>query len=166
MRCSIIFVISWVVPGYYDDFMPMKAIAAASFFVCLFIFIFQNRVSLCSPGCPGTRSVDQASLELRNPPASTSQVLGLHVHWVVFLCSIGPILCRYGEDARTECPGGCCCCFCLFVLGFFQITLSTHILRNAFPNTLFKKFFFDLDYVVLGRLFLLLSLPQFSLGHI
>ncbi|GAB1288405.1 Kinesin-like protein KIF24 [Apodemus speciosus] len=35
------------------------------------------RVSLCSSGCPGTHSVDQAGLELRNPPASASQVLGL-----------------------------------------------------------------------------------------
>ena len=35
-------------------------------FVCLF---FQDRVSLCSLGCPGTHSVDQAGLELRNPPA-------------------------------------------------------------------------------------------------
>jgi hypothetical protein len=34
-------------------------------------------VSLCSPGCPGTHSVDQAGLELRNLPASASQVLGL-----------------------------------------------------------------------------------------
>jgi hypothetical protein len=40
-------------------------------------FVFQDRVSLCSPGCPGTHSVDQAGLELRNPPASASQVLGL-----------------------------------------------------------------------------------------
>jgi hypothetical protein len=31
---------------------------------------FGDRVSLCSPGCPGTHSVDQAGLELRNPPAS------------------------------------------------------------------------------------------------
>ena len=35
--------------------------------------------SLCNPGCPGTHSVDQAGLELRNPPASASQVLGLKV---------------------------------------------------------------------------------------
>jgi hypothetical protein len=34
-------------------------------------------LSLCSPGCPGTHSVDQAGLELRNPPASAYQVLGL-----------------------------------------------------------------------------------------
>ncbi|GAB1291531.1 NAD-dependent protein deacylase sirtuin-5, mitochondrial [Apodemus speciosus] len=34
-------------------------------------------VSLCSPGCPGTHSVDQAGLQLRNLPASASQALGL-----------------------------------------------------------------------------------------
>jgi hypothetical protein len=48
-------------------------------FIYLFIYLlaFRDRVSLCSPGCPGTRSVDQAGLELRNPPASASRVLGL-----------------------------------------------------------------------------------------
>jgi hypothetical protein len=39
----------------------------------------QDRVSLCSPGCPGTHFVDQAGLELRNLPASASQMLGLKV---------------------------------------------------------------------------------------
>ncbi|GAB1302291.1 Dedicator of cytokinesis protein 8 [Apodemus speciosus] len=34
-------------------------------------------VSLCSSGCPGTHSVDQAGLELRNPPASASQSAGI-----------------------------------------------------------------------------------------
>jgi hypothetical protein len=38
---------------------------------------FETGFSLCSPGCPGTHSVDQAGLELRNPPTSASQVLGL-----------------------------------------------------------------------------------------
>jgi hypothetical protein len=42
-------------------------------------YSFCDRVSLCSPGCPGTHSVDQAGLELRYPPASASQVLGLKV---------------------------------------------------------------------------------------
>jgi hypothetical protein len=46
-------------------------------FVCLFVCLFRDRVSLYSPGCPGTHSVDQAGLELRNLPASASQVLGL-----------------------------------------------------------------------------------------
>jgi hypothetical protein len=43
-------------------------------FVC---FVFRDKVSLCSLGCPGTHFVDQAGLELRNPPASASQILGL-----------------------------------------------------------------------------------------
>ena len=38
---------------------------------------FRDRVSLNSLGCPGTQSVDQAGLELRNPPVSAPQVLGL-----------------------------------------------------------------------------------------
>jgi hypothetical protein len=47
------------------------------FFVVVFLLLlfFPDRVSLCSPGCPATHSVDQAGLELRNLPASASQVL-------------------------------------------------------------------------------------------
>jgi hypothetical protein len=45
--------------------------------VLVYIFFFWDRVSLYRPGCPGTHSVDQAGLELRNPPASASRVLGL-----------------------------------------------------------------------------------------
>jgi hypothetical protein len=40
-------------------------------------FMSWDRVSLYSPGCPGTHFVDQAGLELRNLPASGSRVLGL-----------------------------------------------------------------------------------------
>jgi hypothetical protein len=39
--------------------------------------VFQDRVSPCSPGGHGTHFVDQAGLELKNLPASASQVLGL-----------------------------------------------------------------------------------------
>jgi hypothetical protein len=46
-------------------------------FVCLCVCLFWDRVFLWSPVYPGTHSVDQAGLELRNPPASASQVLGL-----------------------------------------------------------------------------------------
>jgi hypothetical protein len=42
-----------------------------------FFWFFRDRVSLYSLGCPGTHSVDQAGLKLRNLPASASQVLGL-----------------------------------------------------------------------------------------
>ncbi|EDL32946.1 mCG128136, partial [Mus musculus] len=44
----------------------------------------RDRVS--HPGCPGTHSVDQAGLELRNPPASASRVLGLKAYVREFLC--------------------------------------------------------------------------------
>jgi hypothetical protein len=49
------------------------------FFVFFLFLVFRDRVSLCSPGSPGTHFVDQAGLELRNIPASASQVLGLKV---------------------------------------------------------------------------------------
>jgi hypothetical protein len=42
-----------------------------------FGLVFWDRVSQYNPGCPGTHSVDQAGLELRNLPASAFQVLGL-----------------------------------------------------------------------------------------
>jgi len=66
------------------------------FFVLFCFLVFQDRVSLCSPDCPGTHSVDQAGLELKNPPASASQVLGLKTctttaqRAVFFLCT-GPL---------------------------------------------------------------------------
>jgi hypothetical protein len=41
---------------------------------------FWDRVSLCGPGCPGTHSVDQDGLELRNSPVSASRVLGLKMY--------------------------------------------------------------------------------------
>jgi hypothetical protein len=43
----------------------------------LFLFLFFETGFLYSPGCPRTHFVDQAGLELRNPPASASRVLGL-----------------------------------------------------------------------------------------
>jgi hypothetical protein len=49
----------------------------SEFFLFVCFFVFRDRVSLYSSGCPGTHFVDQAGLELRNPPASASQVLGL-----------------------------------------------------------------------------------------
>jgi hypothetical protein len=44
---------------------------------CLFVcFVFRDRVSRYSSGCPGTHFVEQAGLELRNLPASASLELG------------------------------------------------------------------------------------------
>ena len=46
---------------------------------------FQDRISGCSPGCPGTCSVDPAGLKLRDLPASASQELGLKAHATIEL---------------------------------------------------------------------------------
>jgi hypothetical protein len=61
-----------------------EALLKIPYIFCLFVFcfvlfglVFRDRVSLCSPGCPGTHFVDQAGLKLRNPPASASRMLGL-----------------------------------------------------------------------------------------
>jgi hypothetical protein len=71
---------------------------------------FRDRVSLYSPRCPGTHSVDQAGLELRNPPASASRVLGLKactttpgctiVFYVLLVCHID--LGQKNKDIRTH----------------------------------------------------------------
>jgi hypothetical protein len=58
--------------------------------VLFFVFCFFSRqVFLSSSGCPGAHFVDQTGLELRNPPASIFQVLGLKVcattAWLFFV---------------------------------------------------------------------------------
>jgi hypothetical protein len=45
-----------IVPGRLNSWYPL--------WVCF--LVFRDRVSLYSPGCPGTHLVDQAGLELRN----------------------------------------------------------------------------------------------------
>ena len=51
---------------------------------CLFVvFVFCDRVFLCSPGCPGISSVDQAGLDLKEKNLKIHQnheVLSLRTH--------------------------------------------------------------------------------------
>jgi hypothetical protein len=47
--------------------------------VILIGFVIQDRVSLCSPGCPGTHVVDQVGIKLRDLLAFAVGVLGLKV---------------------------------------------------------------------------------------
>jgi hypothetical protein len=54
----------------------------------MFFIVCRDRVSLYNPGCPGTHFVDQAGLELRNPPASASEpVLGTSPDKAIILYS-------------------------------------------------------------------------------
>jgi hypothetical protein len=62
----------------------------------IFYFLFFKTWFLCSLGCPGTYSVDQAGLELRNLPASVSPVLGLKV------CAPPPGETTYISDTPEE----------------------------------------------------------------
>lgn len=55
-------------PLFFLPFLPFLFFAS---------FVFQDRVFLCSPGCPWIHAVDKAGLELRHPPASASRVLRL-----------------------------------------------------------------------------------------
>jgi hypothetical protein len=59
--------------------MWFKILIIGRMCVCVWVclFVFRDRVSLYTPGCPGTHFVDQLGLEFRNLPASASQVLGL-----------------------------------------------------------------------------------------
>jgi hypothetical protein len=67
-----------VVEGFFFYFLflvlllLLLLVCLVCLFVCLFVFVSQDRVSLYSPDCPGTHFVDQAGLELRNPPVSAS----------------------------------------------------------------------------------------------
>jgi hypothetical protein len=80
----------------------------APFFCFCFCFcfwfcfsFFRDRVSLCSPGCPGT------GLEIRNPPASASVLLFIYV---VYVCSFPYYVCACLSLSV------CVCVFvCLFV---------------------------------------------------
>jgi hypothetical protein len=68
-------------PAYRDTLKDQSILESGNCFNFFFFFFGFSRqgFSVCSPGCPGTQLVDQAGLELRNPPASASRVLGLKV---------------------------------------------------------------------------------------
>jgi hypothetical protein len=88
------------------------------FFFFFFFLVFRDRLSLCSSGCPGTHSVDQAGLELRNPPASASRVLGF-------------------KGVRHHCPADkiffffFLCRFVFFGTGFLRTALTLLKLKSV-----------------------------------
>jgi hypothetical protein len=62
---------------WWNYYLVTDTLKKFFFFFFFFFLVFRDRVSLYSPGWPRTHFVDQAGLELRNPPASASWVLGL-----------------------------------------------------------------------------------------
>jgi hypothetical protein len=90
-RSRLFLFFQYVVPGQANSGHQASVLTATKkshwpvYFIYLFYLfvcfvLFRNRVFLCISGCPGTHSVDQAVLELRNLPASTSQMLGLKAY--------------------------------------------------------------------------------------
>jgi hypothetical protein len=63
-------------PAPHKDF---KTLILNFIFVFVCLFVFHDRASLYTSSCPGTRSVDQAGLELRDLRASVSLVMRLEV---------------------------------------------------------------------------------------
>jgi hypothetical protein len=55
---------------WISEFKTSLIYRVSSFFVVVVVLFFRDRVSLYSPGYPGTHFVDQAGLKLRNQPAS------------------------------------------------------------------------------------------------
>ena len=83
-------------------FLGWDSFCCFLFCFVLFLLVFWDRVSLYSPGCSGTHSVDKAGLELGNLPASASWVLGLKV------CATMPCLAVF-EYSKN-------CAFCIVMV--------------------------------------------------
>ena len=83
-----------------------------------FLFCFKDRVSLCSLGCLGIYSVDQAGLEHSDLPASASQVLGLKTRIITSQLLLVIF----------------CFLFCFFKMGFLRTALA--VLELSFMGQL------------------------------
>jgi hypothetical protein len=80
-----------------------KLLASLISLACSTYFLF-SLFGFCSSGCPGTHSIKQAGLELRDPPASASQMLGLKG------CATTAQLCpAFLIQVRTISPGVALC---------------------------------------------------------
>lgn len=76
----------------------VSSLLFSTFFVCL----FSDTVLICSPGWPGTRHVDQATLKLSNVPTFVSQVLELK------LCASTPDSTLFWDVVSLSKPGASC----------------------------------------------------------
>jgi hypothetical protein len=85
-----------------DDKVPPTAQSTPAYLLLL-LFCFRDRVSLCSPGCPGTHSVVQAGLELKRSACLCLLSTGIKgvCHWqtvLVWTCMLHTCKHVYSED--------------------------------------------------------------------
>ena len=83
-----------------------------------FLSGLQNRVSLCRLGYLGTQSIDQADLELRDPPASDLQ--GLELKVLYYYTQVFFIFLFLKNKNKTTKKNPCMYCVIFHVVG--QIT--------------------------------------------
>jgi hypothetical protein len=67
----------------------------------LLLLLFLRQVSLCRPDCPGTHFAHQPGLELRDSPASASQVLVLLLHHYVSVILFPPVVLEFKPGSYT-----------------------------------------------------------------
>lgn len=119
-------------PFLSSPFHPGPTLSPARvILVCLLVW-GGGRVSLCSPGCPGTRSVDEAGLELTEihlPCWNLRHVppplyLPTHILMGRYISAT-----RRAQISSNSCVG----CCCLFVLFYFAFLLVFFFLFSSIP---------------------------------
>jgi hypothetical protein len=104
---------------------------------------FHNRVSLCSPACPGTHSAGQAGLELKNPPDSASKMLGLKTCATTASSILYKVTLFTNFIFLSGFPG--ICWDVLILLNIKILLLQPHNYRNYFIMLPFTDNFFFSD---------------------
>jgi hypothetical protein len=92
------------------------------FYLFIYLFIFETGFLCIVLADPGIHSVYQAGLELRNPPASASRVLGLKA------CTATPS-CFFFFQMSNFC---CFCCFLYVLLSWF-VAVRCVASKTIFP---------------------------------
>ena len=88
---------------HLDELLVFMFVSVFHIFLHCFV-LFQDKGYLCSPGCPGIPSVDQAGLKPRTPPASVSQGLRLKVRASTSNFLLALSYDKKSNDHSDQCP--------------------------------------------------------------
>lgn len=94
---------------------------------CFVFCFFKTRVSLCSPACLDVYSVDQNGLDIREPPATVSQELGLEMStstawpsvFTVLEIKLGPLFMLGKHSCHLSHIPSLLCSFLIVVLSMY-----------------------------------------------